>query len=52
MKCPLCGSEKVEKIGYDIFNDSYECDQCEEEFEVPRDKATDPADWVYPWTQK
>ena len=41
MNCPFCGSSNTEKIGFDIFNDLFECGDCEEEFETPRDKTTD-----------
>lgn len=45
MKCPHCESKEVTKIGYDIFDDLFFCDACDEEFETDRDKTTDPKHW-------
>ena len=48
MKCPYCGSEKHDKVGYSMFEDMYVCNECDEEFDTPRDKSTDPKEWVEP----
>ena len=36
MKCPHCKSEDTEAIGYSMFDVVFECQSCDEEFEIER----------------
>ena len=41
MICSFCESKEVEAIGYSIFEVIFECQKCDEEFDIVRDYSTE-----------